>query len=102
MSEDILDSLEHLRDQLIRACNMINQMRFEERKKRQGRPPLDPPAAASLTEILATADEHQASELYSHFPGESRAVARAVQQLGWHRVRREKGIFWIRPTDSVG
>ena len=100
MHEDILDRLGQLRDDLIQACNKINQMRFEEQERRQPYPEMPVAALGSLTDILAQADEHQASHLYRHFPGESRSVAKALHQLGWRRVKREKGIFWVRATEA--
>jgi hypothetical protein len=100
MNENLIDRLEQLRSDHIQASNKISQMIRELKHQCDPRPLVETPQQPKLEHVLAQADQHQASHLYRLFPGQRTAVIHALHQGGWRRVKREKGIFWVRATEA--
>lgn len=64
-------------------------------------PPSDPSTDEVVAQVAASSDLWQASVLYRSLrPLRRGPVAASLRRQGWSRVKKEAGIFWVKPPAS--
>lgn len=63
-------------------------------------PPGNPRIDELVARVAGTQEQWQASRLYDFLKPDvrPRMAAQSMLRLGWIRVRRDQGIFWVKPA----